>query len=79
MHNLENLETFYNVHVRNDIERMRAVVLRRAMANTGIINDALTALSRNPPKLDIVQDMLERLQEQLREDVKEFQRVKDWS
>jgi hypothetical protein len=60
-------------HLRDDFENLRTRVLRRLSDDLKLLGDGLVALTRNPPKVDVMVDHAERVAESLRGEIKKLE------
>lgn len=61
-------------HLRDDLEILRTRVLRRLSDDLRLLGDGLVALTRNPPKVDVMVDHAERVAESLRGEIKKLEK-----
>lgn len=60
-------------HFRDDFETLRTRVLRRLSDDLKLLGDGLIALSRVPPKVDVMVDHAERVSDSLRNEIKKLE------
>jgi hypothetical protein len=60
-------------HFRDDFETLRTRVLRRLSDDLKLLGDGLIALSRVPPKVDVMVDHAERVSDSLRSEIKKLE------
>jgi uncharacterized coiled-coil protein SlyX len=65
----ENALTFH----RDEFQHLRGRLLRRLRSEVGLLDDALHALRKDPPKVDIMDDHAERVVEALRTEIKNLE------
>ena len=61
------------IHLRDDLEQQRTRILRRLKADVGLIEEGLTALRREPPKIHVMDDHAERVADALRHEIKKLE------
>jgi hypothetical protein len=54
------------IHALDSREQMRARLVRRLRADIELLDDGLTALDRDPPKIHVTQDHISRVLQSLR-------------
>lgn len=57
-------------HLQDDLEELRTRVLRRLKADVSLLEEGLTALKRDPPKINVMVDHGERVTDALRVEIK---------
>lgn len=57
-------------HLQDDYEKMRTRILRRLLADVELLNDALSAAGKTPPRTVVVIDHLERVIEGIQNEIK---------
>lgn len=60
-------------HFRDDFENLRTRALRRLRDDVKLLGDGLVALTRDPPKVDVMVDHAERVAESLRREIKKLE------
>lgn len=60
-------------HLRDDLEQQRTRVLRRLKADVALLDEGLTALRRDPPKIHVMDDHAERISDALRQEIKKLE------
>jgi hypothetical protein len=60
-------------HLRDDLETLRTRVLRRLNDDLKLLGDGLVALSRDPPKVDVMVDHADRVSDSLRREIKKLE------
>jgi hypothetical protein len=60
-------------HLRDDMETLRTRLLRRLKEDVQLLSDGLIALTRVPPKIDVMTDHAERAIEALKREIKKLE------
>lgn len=54
------------IHAKNDLEQLRATTIRKIEAEVDLLQDGLSAIRRDPPKVHVMDDHAERAIDGLR-------------
>jgi hypothetical protein len=74
--NLNDQKTSYEdtlAHQRDEFQHLRGRMLRRLRSEVSLLDEALHALRKNPPKVDVMDDHAERVVEALRAEIKNLE------